>query len=260
VSCGDVLPSGVGAADALRCGAVLRGRGAVAGERAVRRRVLLRECWGLERAAGRECGRVRAVSCWAVLSCGDSGAVAVSQGEFLGGGGQQECVRLRGVRSWALLSLHGHDEREHLRVQCWLLLSGGHVRGISGELWLSERFLLSRGECSRVAVPACTVSRCWIVIKLRMVHCWILLRRDCKSHKSVCSMPCGTLLRCGCLVPHCLPAGLVCTIARIEELFGLPYRLHVSSARYSRACTLSSRILLHGKQLRSSAMPSGNIW
>ena len=105
VSCGVVLPFGVGAADALRCGAVLRDSGAVAGERAVRRRVLLREWWGLERAAGRECGRVRAVSCWAVLPCGDSGAFAVSQGDFLGDGGQQECVRLCGVCCWALLSV-----------------------------------------------------------------------------------------------------------------------------------------------------------
>ena len=105
VSCGVILPFGVGAADALRCGAVLRDRGAVAGERAVRRRVLLRECWGLERAAGRECGRVGAVSCWAILSCGDSGAIALSEGDFLGDGGQQECVRLRGVCRWALLSV-----------------------------------------------------------------------------------------------------------------------------------------------------------
>ena len=116
VSCGVVLSFGVGAADALRGGAVLRDSGAVAGERAVRRRVLLRECRGLERAAGREPGRVRAVSCWAVLPCGNSGAFAVSQGDFLGDGGQQECVGLHGVRCWVLLSLHGHDEREHVPV------------------------------------------------------------------------------------------------------------------------------------------------
>lgn len=145
VSCGVVLPFGVGAADALRCGAVLRDSGAVAGERAVRRRVLLRECWGLERAAGRESGRVRAVSCWAVLPCGDSGAFAVSQGDFLGDGGQQECVGLRGVCCWALLSLRGHDEREHVPVQCWLLLSGGYVGRIASELRLWERFLLPGG-------------------------------------------------------------------------------------------------------------------
>ena len=104
VSCGVVLSFGVRAADAVRRGAVLRDSGAVAGERAVRRRVLLRECWGLERAAGRECGRVRAVSCRAVLPCGDSGAFAVSQGDFLGDGGEQECVGLRGVCRWIFLS------------------------------------------------------------------------------------------------------------------------------------------------------------
>ena len=93
-----------------------------------------------------------------------------------------------------------------------------------------------------------------------MVRCGILLRRDRESHQSVCSMPGGTLLRRGCLVPHCVPAGLVCTIAGVEELLGLPYRLHMSTARHSRACPLSARILLHAKQLRSGAVPCRNVW
>ena len=51
VSGGVILPCGIGAADAMRRWAVLRDRRAVAGERALRRRVLLRERGGLEREA-----------------------------------------------------------------------------------------------------------------------------------------------------------------------------------------------------------------
>ena len=124
----------------------------------MRRRVLLRECWGLERAAGREFGRVRAVSCWAVLPCGDSGAFAMSQGDFLGDGGQQECVGLRGVCCWALLSLRGHDEREHVPVQCWLLLSGGYVGRIACVISMQRRALLLGEECSSLSVRPRDVS------------------------------------------------------------------------------------------------------
>ena len=90
VSCGVVLPCGVCAADAMRCWTVLRYRGAVAGQRALRRRVLLRERGGLEREAGWELDGIRAVSCRAVLPSRDGGASAVSERDVLGDGGQSE--------------------------------------------------------------------------------------------------------------------------------------------------------------------------
>ena len=103
VSSGVVLSSGVGSADGVWSGGVLRDGGAVAGERALRRRVLLRGVWGQECEAGRERVGLRALSGWVLLSCGDCGSCAVSEGDVLRDCGEQERVGLPGVCCRSLL-------------------------------------------------------------------------------------------------------------------------------------------------------------
>ena len=127
VSCGGVLSGGVSAADAVRGRAVLRDAGAVAGERAVRRRVLLWERRGLEREAGRELGGVGALSGGAVLSGGKHAAVVVSEGDVLWHGGQPERVRLSAVCCRVLLPVRWDEQRDRVLVQRRVLLSSGDV-------------------------------------------------------------------------------------------------------------------------------------
>lgn len=116
VSGGVVLSCGVGGAEAVWCGGVLRVGGALAGERALRCGVLLQGGGGLERAAERERGGVRGVSGGAVLSCGDGGADRVSAGDVFWDGGEPERVGLQGVCCGVLLPRRGDDERDELPV------------------------------------------------------------------------------------------------------------------------------------------------
>ena len=127
VSCGGVLSGGVSAADAVRGRAVLRDAGAVAGERAVRRRVLLWQRRGLEREAGRELGGVGALSVWRVLPHWISIPYFMSEGDVLWHGGQPERVRLSAVCCRVLLPVRWDEQRERVLVQRRVLLSGGDV-------------------------------------------------------------------------------------------------------------------------------------
>ena len=142
VSCGVVLPGGVCAADALWGRAVLWDGRTVAGQRALRRRVLLRERGGLEREAGRELGGVGAVSGGTVLSYGDGGTFFVSEGDVLGCLGQQERVGLRAVRGGVLLSVCWDEQRDDVPVQRRVLLPCGDVRRLACIVSLQSRSFL----------------------------------------------------------------------------------------------------------------------
>ena len=114
----------------------------MAGQRALRRRVLLRERWGLEREAGRELGGVGAVSGGTVLSYGDGGTFFVSEGDVLGCLGQQERVGLRAVRGGVLLSVCWDEQRDDVLVQRRVLLPCGDVRRLACFVSLQSRSFL----------------------------------------------------------------------------------------------------------------------